>query len=110
MTERSRHFPQASKDRLRAAAIRNRPWEHSTGPRTTGGKARSRMNALKHGRETAERRAFRLKAMRFLRLEEEFRRAINGWDLLDDPARVVFELSRLARVLEAAGVTSRPRE
>lgn len=27
----------------------NRPWEQSTGPRTAGGKARSRGNARKHG-------------------------------------------------------------
>ena len=32
--------------RLREAAQRNRPWEHSTGPRTPEGKARSRGNAL----------------------------------------------------------------
>ena len=32
------------RQRLRKAALRNRPWEHSTGPRTTVGKARSARN------------------------------------------------------------------
>jgi len=26
-----------------------RPWEHSTGPRTTEGKAKTRHNGMKHG-------------------------------------------------------------
>lgn len=37
------------RDRLRAAALANRPWEKSTGPRTKAGKARSRQNAVKLG-------------------------------------------------------------
>ena len=32
--------------RLRRAALRNKPWRFSTGPRTPEGKARSRANAL----------------------------------------------------------------
>ena len=39
---------------LRASARRTRPWERSTGPRTAQGKARSRMNAWKHGERSAE--------------------------------------------------------
>ena len=43
------------------AIRRNKPWEKSTGPRTKGGKARSRLNAVKHGEPS---RAFLLiKAM-----------------------------------------------
>jgi hypothetical protein len=30
--------------RLRAAALRDRPWEHSTGPRTPAGKAKAALN------------------------------------------------------------------
>lgn len=35
--------------RLSQAALQNRPWEHSTGPKTQAGKNRSKMNALRHG-------------------------------------------------------------
>ncbi len=52
--------------RLREAARRNRPWEHTTGPRTAEGLARSSKNALKHGRDTNEAREFRDRALRFL--------------------------------------------
>jgi hypothetical protein len=37
------------REALRQAALNNRPWEHSTGPRTWWGKQRSRENALQHG-------------------------------------------------------------
>jgi hypothetical protein len=35
---------EAGRERLRQAAQRNRPWAHSTGPRTEEGKARSARN------------------------------------------------------------------
>lgn len=41
-----------SEERRRAQAERcrrNKPWEHSTGPKTKGGKARSSINGYKHG-------------------------------------------------------------
>lgn len=37
------------RERCREAALRNKPWEKSTGPRTTEGKARSSRNAVTHG-------------------------------------------------------------
>jgi len=41
-------------NRLQEAAIRNRPWLRSTGPRTEAGKDRSKLNALKHGGFSAD--------------------------------------------------------
>jgi hypothetical protein len=32
------------RERLRQAALRHRPWEHSTGPRTSAGRAQSVLN------------------------------------------------------------------
>lgn len=37
------------KEKLRRSALASKPWEHSTGPRTTEGKRVSRANSLKHG-------------------------------------------------------------
>jgi len=56
---------------LQASAQKNRPWQHSTGPRTLLGKAMTSQNTLKHGYycrqtefpETAAYRAF-VKSMR----------------------------------------------
>ena len=39
-----RGFTPEGLDRLRAAALANRPWEHATGPRTAEGKSRSAAN------------------------------------------------------------------
>jgi hypothetical protein len=35
------------REKLRQAALRNRPWEHSTGPRTPAGRAQSARNGKK---------------------------------------------------------------
>lgn len=48
-----RGLTEAGRQRLRQAARRDRPWEHSTGPRTERGKARSRLNAETSGERSA---------------------------------------------------------
>ena len=51
-----------SEDRRRAQAERCRaqkPWAHSTGPKSEAGKARSSLNAFKHGGDTAYRAIIR---------------------------------------------------
>ena len=35
----------AGRERIRQTALRNKPWQHSTGPRTAAGKARSARNS-----------------------------------------------------------------
>ena len=42
---------------LRAVALRNKPWLLSSGPKTAAGKARSKLNATKHGERSAKSRA-----------------------------------------------------
>lgn len=37
------------REKLRRSALTSKPWQHSTGPRTTEGKRVSRANGLKHG-------------------------------------------------------------
>lgn len=47
---KSRGITEKGKEKLRQAALRNKPWQFSTGPRTEAGKLRSRVNALKNGK------------------------------------------------------------
>jgi len=49
------HSPEGLR-RLQEAAIRNRPWQQSTGPRTEAGMNRSKFNARKHGGFSADAR------------------------------------------------------
>ena len=44
MVRRSNGLTREGRERLREAAKRNKPWLHSTGPRTAAGKARSAEN------------------------------------------------------------------
>lgn len=99
------NLPPEALQRLRVAALRNRPWEHATGPRTAEGKRRASMNSLKTGRYTAERRAWRRDALRFIRLDLRFRDVLLGRIEVEDLDEAVAELTRLAQNLE---VTSRP--
>ena len=83
----------AGLDALRAAARRTRPWTRSTGPTTTAGKERTRLNGLKHGRRSAaavERR--RLSTAAFGRVNT----IMAHEDELD---MLIVIVSRLARLL-----------
>jgi DNA-binding PadR family transcriptional regulator len=48
---------------LRAALKKNKPWKHSTGPKTPWGKKMSSLNAFRHGARS--RQIFRLPAVNF---------------------------------------------
>ena len=87
------------RDRLRKAALRDRPWVHSTGPRTAAGNARSRLNAVRSGRYTARMRTWRRDATRFIALDHLLRDGLLGRREVDDPGAVVNELASLARRL-----------
>jgi hypothetical protein len=54
------------------------------------------MNALRHGRETAQRRTWRRDALRFIRLDTLFRDVLAGEAEVTDPGALVGELFRLS--------------
>ena len=60
---------------LRSSAARTRPWDQSTGPKSPEGKARSRMNAQKHGERSARATASRGAIARLMR---SVREQLNG--------------------------------
>lgn len=74
-------FTAAGLERLRQAAIANKPWLHTTGPRSTEGKARSAANSIRKSpqpvreilREAAEVKTLikSLQAMTALLLEQQ---------------------------------------
>lgn len=49
-----RPWPEKHRRKLAKAALKNKAWEHATGPRTEGGKAKSAANARRHGLRSAE--------------------------------------------------------
>lgn len=52
--KKRRGLTSEGREALRQAALHNRPWEHSTGPRTAAGKVASRWNAHQHGGRARE--------------------------------------------------------
>jgi hypothetical protein len=98
----------AGRARLREAALRNRPWERATGPTSDAGKARSSLNALRHGRETAVIRQWRRDASRFLRLHARLRWALDAGVAAEEAARLVVELVEAVQTFRAEDPMWRP--
>src|SRR4051812_38957409 len=72
---------EAGRERLRQSALKHRPWEHSTGPRTPEGKAQAASNGKKNQRGPRSVREVRaeLKALRqVLRDMRQTRRQVAG--------------------------------
>ena len=90
---------QEARARLREAALRNKPWRHATGPRTAAGKARSSQNAVRTGADTAARRAWRARALLFLRQATLLRGGLCCRKVIGDPDAFVAELKRLSEWL-----------
>jgi hypothetical protein len=71
---------EAERERLRQAALRHRPWEHSTGPRTPAGRAQSALNGKRRQRGPQSLREVRaaLKEVRELVRHMRQARAVVG--------------------------------
>ena len=70
----------AGREKLRQAALRDRPWEHSTGPRTPAGRAQSVLNGKRRQRGPQSLRQVRaaLKEIRELIRQMRQARALAG--------------------------------
>ena len=97
---------------LRQSAGKTKPWQWSTGPRTTAGKARSRSNARKHGERGADAIAAWRQlngALRLLRAHDRLEAAstadvdaVTCWTQrialeLDDAGEMILHDSRVGR-------------
>src|SRR5690242_5502775 len=74
-------FTPAGLERVRQAALANRPWQYSTGPRTPAGKARSASNGRARQKGARSVRELRAELAEFLTLVQEMaagRRALAG--------------------------------
>lgn len=97
------------RERLRAAALERRPWEHSTGPRTVEGKAIARGNAWKHGGRSWEllpdevREAIEhLRACEAVGAASQREVIVTACEVLSahgDPLRAMYLVSRHCRLL-----------
>lgn len=67
------------RSRLRLFALANRPWQHSTGPRSVEGKARSAANGRTRQVGPYSRRQFQAQLAELRGLEREMRDARTAW-------------------------------
>ena len=65
----------AERERLRQAALRNRPWQHSTGPRTPAGRAQSILNGKRRQRGPQSVREIRAELKEVRELVRRMRQA-----------------------------------
>ena len=104
---RRRTLSDEARARLRAAALRNRPWEHATGPTSATGKDRSKQNAWKHGRETADRRRLRRLVAECLRLIGKHRTLALGGPNPEQQQQLHHRLRDLSELIVCSGTTGR---
>ncbi len=52
MTTKSKGWPEERRKKQTAHCRKNKPWNHTTGPKTRAGKETSKYNAIKHGNRT----------------------------------------------------------
>ena len=98
----------AGRERLRQAALRNKPWKHSTGPRMPEGKARSRANALGAGGRARTLEPYAcLNALRprkdLYELIELLRRASEATGAQDPEGRPLDALSEWLEAMQSEG-------
>jgi hypothetical protein len=94
-----------TKAKLRELAVARKPWQASTGPRSTAGKARSRANALRHG---ARANLLVPDAVREAEQARKDGRQVTpevGWNAVAwlNESGTITGLQRAARIIEAMG-------
>lgn len=73
--------------RLREAALRNRPWEHSTGPKTKAGRAQSVINGKKRQLGSKSVREVRREIRGLMALVDRMREQTDSLALARTPTR-----------------------